>query len=76
MFDFNGDGQFTNPGNNVAQWERGAFKVANSWGTGYKNKGFVYMPYRLVANTEGDIYNNEIYCLTVTESYSPELMLK
>ena len=76
MFDFNGDGQFTNPGNNVAQWERGAFKIANSWGTGYKNDGFVYMPYRLVANTEGDIYNNEIYCLTVTESYSPELMLK
>lgn len=29
----------------VDDFEKGAFKVANSWGTGYKNNGFVWLLY-------------------------------
>lgn len=82
MYDFNGDGQFTNEGS-ISNWERGAFIVANSWGTGSwgtgiagghfeHNDGFLYVPYRLVAG----FHNNEVYCLNVTGFYTPEIVLK
>lgn len=77
MYDFNGDGYYTNEGE-ITNWERGAFIVANSWGTGswghnlHHNNGFLYVPYRLVAG----FFNRAVYCLTVTDSYSPEIVLK
>lgn len=72
MYDFDNDGQFTNSGN-VSQWERGAFIVANSWGSyAHHNNGFLYVPYRLATG----FCNKEVYCLTVTDSYSPEIVLK
>lgn len=80
LYDFNNDGQFTNSGN-VSQWERGAFIVANSWGTGscfhngqqlQHNQGYLYVPYRLVTG----FYGREVYCLTVTDTYSPEIVMK
>ena len=51
--DFNGDGKITNhldiTGDgkiDLADWEKGCFILANSWGTGWANGGFVYSPYR------------------------------
>jgi tetratricopeptide (TPR) repeat protein len=77
MYDFNGDGQFTNEGE-IKDWERGAFLVANSWGNktlshGLKhNRGFIYVPYRLIDG----FYNKEVYCLNVTNTYTPKIVLK
>jgi tetratricopeptide (TPR) repeat protein len=81
MYDFNHDGQFTNEGN-IDNWERGAFIVVNSWGTNdtwwhnsqhlHHNQGYLYVPYRLVAGFHG----REVYCMTVTDTYNPEIVLK
>jgi len=81
-FDFNDDGQFTNPANNMGAWEIGALKVANSMGTSYPGvgqvepDGFVYMPYRLLANITGSISPHNVHVLKVNEEYTPELTLK
>ncbi len=54
-YDFSGDGQITNDvditGDEVvdmADWERGALIMLNSWGSGWGNSGTVYVPYRLL----------------------------
>lgn len=70
-FDFNGDGQFTNPGNNMNEWEMGAFIVANSWGQ-WANQGFIYVPYRLISSMWGRV----VHVMKVKPEYSPELVLK
>ncbi|TVQ84792.1 MAG: hypothetical protein EA393_14185 [Bacteroidetes bacterium] len=75
-FDFNGDGQFTNPEGNMAEWEIGALKVANSWGDGYQDSGFVYMPYRLLANGPGSIYWPSVHVLKVKEEYTSKVTLR
>ena len=65
--DVNKDGKFTknvdvnNDGKvDLADWELGAFLVANSWGTIYFDGGFYYAPYRLFAMTmaQGGIMNS------------------
>jgi hypothetical protein len=54
--DINGDGQYTNDCDvngdgiiNIHDFEKGAFKVANSWGQGwnYPYGGFILIPYKL-----------------------------
>ena len=58
-FDFNGDGQITNDRDidgdgkvTLADWERGAFILVNSWGVEWGNRGRVYAPYRHHATTD------------------------
>src|SRR5690606_26148268 len=55
--DINGDGQYTNDRDvngdgvfNIRDFEKGAFKVANSWGLDwtYGNQGFSFIPYKLL----------------------------
>ena len=78
-FDFNGDGQFSNPDpNDMSTWEIGALKVVNSWDTTFGNQGFVYMPYRLLATSyySGGIRPQNVHVLSVTSTYSPEMTLK
>lgn len=80
-FDFNGDGQFTNPVGNMAEWEIGALKVANSHGTSYPggpySDGFVYMPYRLLAQGPGSIFNNGyVHVLKVKEEHTPKVTIR
>ncbi|MFN4942531.1 MAG: hypothetical protein ACK5G9_01920 [Akkermansiaceae bacterium] len=51
-YDVNGDGKITNDidtnndgKNTLADWERGAFIVVNSWGKDWANKGKIYLLY-------------------------------
>jgi hypothetical protein len=77
-FDFDSSGTFTNPEGNMAQWEIGALKVANSAGTGWQDEGFVYMPYRLLAlnSTLGGINSNTVYGIKVRETHTPRVTLR
>lgn len=72
-YDFNGDGQCTNDIDqngddrvDVRDWEVGALIMANSWGTGWGDDGFVYVPYRLLALSykDGGIYMSAVYGVT------------
>ncbi len=72
-YDFNGDGQFTNPEDNIAEWEIGALKVANSHGTGYQNFGYVYVPYRLL----GPNTISRVHVLKIKENnYTPRVTMQ
>ncbi len=76
-FDFNGDGVYTNPSNNMEKWEIGALKVVNSWGQSYCDSGFVYIPYRLLAMASPNgIYPKTVHTVSVTDYYIPELTMK
>jgi hypothetical protein len=55
-FDIDGDDQYTNDEDvdgdgdvDLFDCEKGAFKVANSWGTGFGDRGFIFVPYKLMA---------------------------
>ena len=57
-YDVNGDGKITNDTDtngdskvNLADWERGAFIVANSWGGSWANKGRIYLLYSAMTDT-------------------------
>lgn len=83
--DYNGDGRYTNDEDtngdgqiDLTDWETGAMIIANSWGSGWANAGFIYMPYRLLAipvsqNGMG-LYNN-IYTCEPLADYSPLLTM-
>lgn len=76
-FDFNGDGEYTNPTNNMAEWEIGALKVVNSWGQSYCDGGFVYVPYRLLVKSYPyGISPKRVHVVSVTNHYEPQLTLK
>jgi hypothetical protein len=48
----------------LANCEKGAFKVANSWGTDWGTQGYVWVPYKLLAN--GLQYNKRAYTCVAT----------
>ncbi len=77
-FDFNDDGKITNDIDinddgvvNMADWERGALIMLNSWGDGWKNNGTVYVPYRLlkINNMSAEFYY-------IRKNYAPEKVMK
>jgi PKD repeat protein len=81
----NKDGQFTNnldiTGDGLVDardWEIGAFKIANSYGTWWENNGFTYALYRSFALNydEGGIWNNRVYGVEADTSYHPLLTLR
>ncbi len=78
-YDFNEDDEFTNPEGNMAEWEIGAVKVANSWGTSYPDPysdGFVYVPYRLLASGPGTIAST-VHVLDIKEeSHTPKVTMR
>jgi hypothetical protein len=93
-FDYNGDGKCTNTLDisdqegklgakdgkvEIADWEIGAFIVANSWGTSWGDRGFAYASYRSLVSSfvnGGILSNNRLYFLTVKKDYAPKLALK
>lgn len=75
----------------VDNGELGVFKVANSWGTNWKNKGYIYVPYdalKAVSGVSGGpsagrkpaFMSNMVYHLPVKASggvaYTPKLLAK
>jgi hypothetical protein len=66
--DINGDGYV-----NLKDREVGAFKIVNSFGTSFGNEGFIWVPYRLMA--EGLLHPNKAYVASAME-YEPELTIK
>ncbi|MDG5813938.1 Ser-Thr-rich GPI-anchored membrane family protein [Chitinispirillales bacterium ANBcel5] len=51
-YDYNDDGVYENPTDDIGTWEIGAVKVANSWGTRWADSGFAYVTYRALV-TQG-----------------------
>ncbi|MCX6235361.1 MAG: T9SS type A sorting domain-containing protein [Bacteroidetes bacterium] len=66
----------------IRDWEIGAVKVANSWGPTYWHpfdSGFVYVPYRLLAEETNGIEDNLAYVIqldTVKPYIRPNMILK
>ena len=84
-YDFNMDGQFTNDvdingdGEVTAEdWEIGAFKLANSYGTWWADTGFVYVLYRAMAGQFelGGVWNQKVYIVEPDTAYAPLLGMK
>ncbi len=61
-----------NNNNSVDSDEKGAFRIANSWGTYWKDGGFTWVSYNAVKN--GVFRNNTAYWITAKSSYSPKLL--
>jgi hypothetical protein len=77
-YDVNGDGRITNEVDingdgetDMADWERGALIMLNSWGTDYCDNGTVYVPYRLCATDQPSV---QMYY--IRKNYLPECALK
>ncbi len=76
--DLNGNGQ-VDPG------EKGALKIANSWGTADWNRGFRWLHYSaLYAPRDEDdaavrapaLYANQVFWMTAARDYNPELVMQ
>jgi nitrous oxidase accessory protein NosD len=82
-YDFNGDGQFTNTIDinsdgvvDMLDWEIGALKIANSWGGNYANSGFIYLPYKFLAQSNIWSWGNCAWVIDAKETHSPLLTAK
>ena len=83
-FDLNNDGIYKNIDTNgngeidLSECEKGAFKVANSWGETSLSttNGYVYIPYKLINNhSSHPYYNRNAYSCYATESVDEELFI-
>lgn len=85
-WDYNGDGQYTNNIDlngdgiiDVRDWEKGGFKVAESFGPDWQgNGGFLYIMYKCMADAfpEGGILNNEMAVIDASIDYTPVITAK
>lgn len=84
-WDYNGDGLYTNDRDlngdgvvNLRDWEVGAVIFCNSFGTGFANSGYCYLPYRKLAELPdgGGIWNKTVYVVNVKDPVSPRLTYK
>lgn len=85
-YDLNSDGQFTNTIDitndskvDMRDWEIGALRLVNSWGIGFGDNGFIYLPYWALAETPsngGSISNNNIFFCKVKKTVSVKAALK
>ena len=83
--DLNSDGQFTNNIDingdgivDVRDWEIGAFKFANSYGSWWGDGGFGYALYHAMASRfeQGGVWNDRVYVVDPDTAYAPLLGMK
>jgi C1A family cysteine protease len=55
--------------------EVGAFKIANSWGTGYRNSGFCWYSYSALKES-GNWWSNRAYWIEARASYEPKMIAR
>lgn len=84
-FDYNNDGQYTNNIDlngdgiiDVRDWEKGAFKLAESFGPEWQGSGFCWIMYKAMADEygHGGILNNRVHIIEPNLNYSPALTAK
>ena len=84
-YDWNGDGRYTNnediTGDGVVDmrdWEIGAMRVINSWGTGWGDNGKAWVMNRLLAEDtlNGGIWNNAVIVVKPKKTHEPLLTIK
>lgn len=84
-YDYNQDGIYTNHLDinddgvvDMRDWEWGAFKVANSYGSTWGNEGYFYMMYKLLAEDvyDGGIWNHQVDVLQLHEPYEPLMTIR
>jgi hypothetical protein len=85
-YDLNGDGLYTNTIDitrdnkvDMRDWEIGALRLVNSWGTSFGDAGFIYLPYWTLVETPsngGPISNNNIFFCKVKKTVSVKAALK
>ncbi len=85
VFDFNGDGQYTDDIDingdgevNLRDCEKGGMLMANSWGTGWGFSGKAYVMYKLLADPIeiGGIWSNTVHLVQTKPDAAPMLTLK
>lgn len=83
--DRNSDGVYTNDididGDRIVDlndFEKGALIVANTWGIGWGDYGFAYVPYHLLAlyGWEGGLWNKSVHIVETAKSVKPILTLR
>ena len=71
--DINGDGAV-----DLNDYEKGALIVANTWGKGWGDNGFAYLPYHILGRygNEGGIWNKSVHIVEAAKTVEPILMLR
>ncbi|MEI6683968.1 MAG: T9SS type A sorting domain-containing protein [Bacteroidota bacterium] len=84
-FDLNHDGKYTNDLDinhdgivDARDWEIGAFRIANSYGSWWEDLGFTYALYSAFAGDygAGGVWNNRVYVVDPDTAYHPLLTMK
>jgi len=84
-FDYNDDGEYTNDIDlngdgqiDVRDYEKGGFKLAESFGPSWQGSGYCWMMYKCFADAypEGGILNNYVHVLEPKIDYEPLLTAK
>ena len=84
-YDLNNDGKFTNNldvnGDGVvtpADWEVGAFIMANCFGDWWANQGYAYVMYSAMCQTygSGGTWNERVYVVEPDTAYKPRLTVR
>ncbi|MDA3884542.1 MAG: T9SS type A sorting domain-containing protein [Candidatus Delongbacteria bacterium] len=67
-----GNGDWSTTPKPMSEWEVGALKIANSWRNTWENEGFIYLPYRLLAQGK----TNEVCAIVPERDHNVEMAYK